>query len=227
MCAGLRDVWDLARKLDLVMKGQADPALLQTYTAERAPHVTDVIKISMFLGSIICMPDPEAAAKRDAMFLGGDAPKPAPFPILTDGLLQRDTAGVVLAPAGELSPHGAVRSEGKTGRFDAVVPPGFILMVAADLAVDAGVKQSCAALGLRLVVVADRRFAGDVQIGETQGQFGRFTAQHGIQAMLIRPDFYLFGGAKDPDGLTALLADFARQRAALNFNAKQSVAVPA
>lgn len=227
MCAGLRDVWNLAWKLDLVMKGQADPALLRTYTAERAPHVTDVIKISMFLGSIICMPDPEAAAKRDAMFLGGDAPKPAPFPILTDGLLQRDTAGVVLAPAGELSPHGAVRSEGKTGRFDAVVPPGFILVVAADLAVDAGVKQSCAALGLRLVVVADRRFAGDGQIGDTQGQFGRFMAQHGIQAMLIRPDFYLFGGAKDPVGLTALLADFARQRAALNFNAKQSVAVPA
>ena len=34
----------------------------------------------MFLGSIICMPDPEAAAKRDAMFLGGDAPETGTVP---------------------------------------------------------------------------------------------------------------------------------------------------
>jgi 2-polyprenyl-6-methoxyphenol hydroxylase-like FAD-dependent oxidoreductase len=74
MCAGLRDVWNLAWKLDLVLQGKADAALLETYTPERAPHVTDVIKISMFLGSIICMPDPEEARKRDEMFLGGNAP---------------------------------------------------------------------------------------------------------------------------------------------------------
>ncbi|WP_180900631.1 bifunctional 3-(3-hydroxy-phenyl)propionate/3-hydroxycinnamic acid hydroxylase [Martelella soudanensis] len=211
MCAGLRDAWNLAWKLDLVMSGKADASLLETYTPERAPHVTDIIKISMFLGSIICMPDKAEAAKRDEMFLGGNAPRPAPFPILTDGMLQRDKSGVVVAPAGELSPHGAVRHQGKTERYDSFVPVGFTLVLNGDFKpseVDAAI---CARREIQIVNVADRRTATDNQIGDTQGQFGRFMDERNLQAMLVRPDFYLFGGASDAAGLSALLMEFERQ----------------
>lgn len=224
MCAGLRDVWNLAWKLDLVLSGKAKPSLLETYTPERAPHVTDIIKISMFLGSIICMPDPNEAAERDAMFLGGNAPKPAPFPILTDGFLER-AGGAVVAPAGDLSPHGAVRLEGHTGRYDSFVPVGFTLVLADPLAADAAVKATCASQNIKIVTIADRRTATKDQIGDTQGQFGRFMAERGLQAMLVRPDFYLFGGASDACRLTAMLADFARQTAA--FARTEQIAVPA
>lgn len=227
MCAGLRDVWNLSWKLDLVMRGQADTSLLDTYTPERAPHVTDVIKISMFLGSIICMPDPEEAKKRDAMFLGGDAPKPAPFPILTDGMLERDATGAVLAPAGELSCAGAVRHQGRTGRFDDFVAPGrFALIVKAGKPISDSAKAICADRGIAIVTVADRRVATDDQIGDTQGQFGRFMAEKGISAMLVRPDFYLFGGAADAAGVDRMLADFVRQADTLHI-ARTSEAVPA
>lgn len=218
MCAGLRDVWNLSWKLDLVMRGKADAALLDTYTPERAPHVTDIIKISMFLGSIICMPDPEEARKRDEMFLGGNAPKPAPFPILTDGMLERDGSGAVIAPAGELSCAGTVRLGGRTGRFDSFVPPGgFTLVVQDGFALPDGAARICAENGISIVTVADRRTATDDQIGDTQGQFGRFMAQHGVAAMLVRPDFYLFGGAADAARLEVLLADFLRQRHAYSL----------
>ena len=227
MCAGLRDVWNLAWKLDLVLSGKADAALLETYTVERAPHVTDIIKISMFLGSIICMPSPEDAAKRDEMFLGGNAPRPAPFPILTDGLLERDGGGTVLAPAGDLSPHGAVRTGGKTGRYDsAVAPGGFTLVLADGMSLTAKQKADCGSQGVTVVTVADRRSAKDDQIGDTQGQFGRFMTGNGLKAMLVRPDFYLFGGASDATRLTAMLADFARQRAVFQMDT-QRTAVPA
>ena len=212
MCAGLRDVWNLAWKLDLVLRGKADASLLETYTPERAPHVTDVIRISMFLGSIICMPDPEEARKRDQMFLGGNAPKPAPFPILTDGLLERGPSGVVVAPAGELSCAGTVRLGGRTGRYDSFVLPGaFTLVVQDGFALSHAARALCATNGIAIVTVADRRAATDRQVGDTQGQFGRFMAEHRIGAMLVRPDFYLFGGAADPDRLDVLLADFLRQ----------------
>jgi hypothetical protein len=226
MCAGLRDVWNLSWKLDLVLRGKAEAALLDTYTPERAPHVTDIIKISMFLGSIICMPDPEDARKRDEMFLGGNAPKPAPFPILTDGLLQRDAKGAVVAPAGELSCAGTVRFGGRTGRFDSFVAPGsFNLVVQDGFALSQAQRDFFAGLGVTVVIVADRRNASDAQIGDTQGQFGRFMADHGIRAMLVRPDFYLFGGAADAAGLDRLMADFARQTKALSMATQQRDAV--
>ena len=228
MCAGLRDVWNLSWKLDLVMRGKADTALLETYTPERAPHVTDIIKISMFLGSIICMPDPEDARKRDEMFLGGNAPKPAPFPILTDGLLERDASGAVVAPAGELSCAGTVRFGGKTGRFDSFVAPGhFNLVILDGFALSQAQRELCRAHGIAIVTVTDRRNAGDAQIGDTQGQFGRFMAGHGIRAMLVRPDFYLFGGTADGAGLDRMMADFARQTSALAMAPQQRDAVPA
>ena len=212
MCAGLRDVWNLSWKLDLVLRGKADASLLDSYTPERAPHVTDVIKISMFLGSIICMPDPEEARKRDEMFLGGHAPKPAPFPIQTDGMLERDAGGAVIAPAGELSCAGTVRLEGKTARYDQIVAPGWFTLVVKDgFPVSDKAREVCRAQGIRIVTIADRRHAKETQVADTQGQFDRFMTGHGLGAMLVRPDFYLFGGAADPARLDALLSDFLRQ----------------
>jgi len=87
MCSGLRDDFNLAWKLNLVLDGRADASLLDTYQTERAPHVSDIIDLSMFLGRMICQPDVAEAAARDQMFLGGQAPPPPPFPRLTAGLL--------------------------------------------------------------------------------------------------------------------------------------------
>lgn len=218
MCAGLRDVWNLAWKLDLVLRGQADAALLDSYTPERAPHVTDIIKISMFLGSIICMPDPVEAQERDEMFLGGNAPRPAPFPILTDGFLERDTSGAVVAPAGELSCAGTVRLGGRTGRYDSFVRPGsFTLVVQDGATIPDQALQTCARHGIIVATIADRRSALDAQLADTQGQFGRFMAAHGVQYLLVRPDFYLFGGASGSTRLEQMLVNFATQSEVLNM----------
>jgi len=112
MCAGLRDAWNLAWKLGWVLDGRAQDTLLDTCMPERRPHVRTIIEMSMYLGKIICIPDPATAAARDAAFLSGTAPPPPPFPWLTGGLIAVDSQGQPLPLAGRLSPHGHIRYRG-------------------------------------------------------------------------------------------------------------------
>ncbi|MBU6317901.1 MAG: FAD-dependent monooxygenase, partial [Acidobacteria bacterium] len=59
MCSGMRDAANLAWKVDAVVHG-ADPALLDTYQAERAPHVRSIIESAVGFGRLICTTDPAA-----------------------------------------------------------------------------------------------------------------------------------------------------------------------
>ncbi|MFT3811606.1 MAG: bifunctional 3-(3-hydroxy-phenyl)propionate/3-hydroxycinnamic acid hydroxylase [Micropepsaceae bacterium] len=103
MCSGLRDAANLAWKLALVLDGKAGLTLLDTYQAEREPHVRGFIELAIAMGKVVCMQDAEAAAQRDAGMIaqhraGGAAPLPPPPPM----------ASGVLYPsprAGELSPQ--------------------------------------------------------------------------------------------------------------------------
>ncbi len=216
MCAGLRDDWNLAWKLALVLDGRADPKLLDTYTCERRPHVTRVIEMSMYLGRLICVPDPQAAAARDRAFLDGTAPPPPEFPHLTDGLLDRAGDGSPAPAAGLLSPHGVVRFRGRTGRFDDLVGIGFTLLLRAapDPSLRAAMRAAdrSGLLGDRLLHFAgpESGTIGDADaVGDLDGRFEAFMDRHGLASMLVRPDFYLFGAAARPDATPALLRRFA------------------
>lgn len=213
MCAGLRDVWNLTWKLDRVLRGTADESLLDTYMPERRPHVTEVIQQSMFLGSIICIPDPLAAAGRDAMFLGGEAPPPAPFPQLTDGMLGRHADGSLLPLAGELAPHGTVRQHRRTDRFDSMVAPGFTLILDRALPDNALPMDHLRDLGVKVVRMADRISASDNEFADSAGQFLPWMKERGVHAVLVRPDFFVFGAASDEAGAQAVIGDLGRQLA--------------
>jgi 3-(3-hydroxy-phenyl)propionate hydroxylase len=68
MCAGIRDVHNLAWKLDLVLRGIVAPALLQTYESERLPQVTATIQRVMRAGQIIQTRRPLLAHLRNLFF---------------------------------------------------------------------------------------------------------------------------------------------------------------
>lgn len=220
MCAGLRDVVNLAWKLDAVLGGDADDSLLDSYELERKPHVTDVIKMSMFLGEMICIPDKTAAAERDAVFLSGKAPPPKPFPHLTDGLLARGPNGEAEGTAGLLGPHGFVRYKRRTDRFDNFISPGFVLMLQPGLSADGlstASHEILFDLDVRVVSLATKTTARDDEIADTQGQFLRFMSDRGMSAMLIRPDFFLFGSANTTGELDDLISDLGEQTQALGM----------
>ena len=210
MCAGLRDDWNLAWKLNLVLDGKADASLLDSYQIERRPHVSDVIDLSMYMGKVICIPDPVKAAERDAAFFSGKAPPPPAFPSLSAGILRRDASGQVQRPAGLLSPHGRVQSGKRQGRFDAMVGLGFVLVSRSHAAAAAlGARQSAVldALGAKRVVITAT--ASNGAWADLDQKFIPFMDQHGIDTMLVRPDFYLYGAVRSASEVNALVDDLA------------------
>jgi 2-polyprenyl-6-methoxyphenol hydroxylase-like FAD-dependent oxidoreductase len=214
MCAGMRDAWNLAWKLDMVLDGRADDRLLDTYTAERKPHVRDVIDLSVHLGRIICIPDAAAAAERDQAYLEGTAPPLPLFPSLIDGLLHRDTDGTPLSPAGQLSPHGTVISQGREGRWDEVVGLGF--MVIADGVDPRSVLRPeqvrwLDAVGARVVHLTSGPTSDPEAVVDRDGKYRAWLVGHGLAAMIVRPDFYVFGGAATGDRLADLVDALAAQ----------------
>ena len=208
MCAGLRDDWNLAWKLDLVLGGRAHDKLLDSYTEERRPHATGVVDLSVHLGRIICVPDPVAAAERDRSYLEGTAPPPPPFPSLTDGLLHRGRDGEVRAPAGHLGPHGNVAHRGRKGRWDEVIGLGFAV-VSADAdprrALSADQLHELDRLGAHLLHMAPVAGIDPEAVVDLDAKYLPFMLENGIRAMVTRPDFYVFGGVTHGEDLRGLV----------------------
>lgn len=200
MCAGLRDAANLAWKLDLVLSRKAGDGLLDTYGTERAANAHALIEFAVELGKVICVADPEEAARRDelmaaAMAQSGAQPVPA-MPGLSGGVV---ADGDPLA--GSLFVQGRVASGGRCARFDDVVGAGWRL-----LSLDTGLAGSLPTaevawfedLGGRVVTLG-------VDVEDVDGTYKSWGNDHGVSAVLQRPDFYVFGTATDSPGAAGLL----------------------
>ncbi len=211
MCSGIRDAWNLSWKLKMILDGDASDALLDTYQVERMPHVSQIIDLSIYLGKLICTPDPKLAAERDAAFKNGTAEPPPPFPSLTSGLLQRSPSGEVLPGVGLLAPHVSVRANGAIQRLDEVVGIGFTLIVSgADTArsIDAGMRSTLQRIGVRLMSIASEPSSSSFV--DVDGRCEPFMAAQSWDAMIVRPDFYVYGGACGTEGLKVLVHDLTK-----------------
>ncbi|MET9969195.1 bifunctional 3-(3-hydroxy-phenyl)propionate/3-hydroxycinnamic acid hydroxylase [Streptomyces sp. NPDC006356] len=220
MTAGFRDVTNLSWKLDAVLRGTAGEQLLDSYPVERRPHAKHAIQMSVNLGRIICQTDPKAAADRDMVMLAtakrpvtaAAAQQRSPLQPLSGGLLDLGENGRPVRPAGVLTPQGRVACDGRAGWFDEVVGKGFVLITTedpADLLSDAE-REFLDALGTRLVRVVpqgtDPRTAEGGVVVDTDGVYLPFLAETGSTAVLVRPDYYVFGGAADREGMARLVA---------------------
>ncbi|MFF4962692.1 bifunctional 3-(3-hydroxy-phenyl)propionate/3-hydroxycinnamic acid hydroxylase [Streptomyces sp. NPDC001222] len=213
LCSGLRDAINLSWKLDLVLSGKADDSLLDTYTTERCQHLQNAIEKSVMLGRVICEPDPAAAVERDARMIAdqraGRVPQGDQFlGTFTGGLLDRDCTGAPAEPTGQLSRQGRVRFRGRTGMFDETVGIGLTLLTTGDPrdGLDEDTLAWCEQVRLRLLRITDDPAAnGPDDVVDLDRTYLSDLARAGIEAMLVRPDFYVFGGAKSTADLPRLV----------------------
>ncbi|EGF91028.1 3-3-hydroxy-phenylpropionate/3-hydroxycinnamic acid hydroxylase [Asticcacaulis biprosthecium C19] len=198
MCHGLRDAANLCFKLDLVLRGHACDALLDTYQPEREPQVRHVIGAAVAAGRYICELDPDKAAERDETLRrrqreGQDIATAA-------DLIAPYTNGLVAPGAGErfIQPRVA-----NGLLLDDVIPPGFVLLTR---------RRTDHPLLSRLGIAQHT-------IDPTFDTTGALTAaldQHDAQAILLRPDRYVFGWGSASHLLDLLSAQLAPQELPLH-----------
>ena len=206
MCSGMRDAANLAWKLDLILAHGAPEELLDSYESERSPHAKQTIEFSVALGRVIRTADPAEAAERDARMIpaaraAGFMTPPA-SPKLGPGLWIADdpTAGALFLQA-----H--VSQAGRTARLDELTGGGRLALVS-NLADPARFLTPAQLAWLRSLETVFAYVAPGAAIDDDRGAYGRWFAEHGCAVVLQRPDFVVFGTAKDLAGTGALVEAF-------------------
>lgn len=187
MCAGIRDAANLAWKLARVVAGRDGDALLESYQSERAPHVREYIELAIRLGGIINTKAIDAGLPGGARGNDGPARMELRKPLLGPGLAagRIDLTGQ-LAPQPTLSD--GVRLDARIGyRFALLAEPAFAAALPADI----------------------RRRIGEADIAlvdDAAPALQHWIAGHQVGAVMVRPDRYILGAARDAAELPALLA---------------------
>ncbi|MBK5529653.1 bifunctional 3-(3-hydroxy-phenyl)propionate/3-hydroxycinnamic acid hydroxylase [Pseudomonas sp. TH08] len=221
MCSGIRDAWNLSWRLDLMLRGLADNSLLDSYTLERKPQIRAVIEASMAMGKVVCVSDPVKAAERDAAYLSGNVAPLPPFPGLTGGLLQEESP-----VRGILGVHGSIEIDGHVNRYDDVIQRGFHLLVRGDedplAQLDAQQLAFIRGYGLQVVRLASQSDSAKGIYRDVSGKYLQFMAEAGLKAVIVRPDYYCYGGVAELSALPKLLNSLRQQ---LQQNVDQQAAV--
>ena len=183
MCHGMRDVANLVWKLDLVVRGVSDAALLDSYQTERDPHVRSVVTAAVEAGRYICELDADKAAARDTTMRertrsGQTGTAADLIPAYRTGAIAPGTTG-----AGERFVQPRI---GDGRLLDDQTGSGWRLFVTNDRA--AVVAKDLDMLGIAVVPVAE--IADD-------GTLVDWLNGHSASAVLVRPDGYVFGTAND------------------------------
>ncbi len=218
LCSGIRDALNLAWKIAAVSAGEADHHLLDSYELERMPHVTEVVHMSIAVGDMVLMTDPEQARHRDDMLRAGKVPEAPVFPRLGEGIVRPSASPDAHATDGRPSMQARVAFGRRVDRIDEFVRPGWRIVsrhpVPDSLFND---RQHKLLSGLNVQFAHVSRGAG-AQYSDIDGEYDLWYRKTGRKAFLQRPDHYIFGSVRTIEDLPALLDDLANALAANGWN---------
>jgi len=244
--SGLRDVANLCWKIAAVVKGRADPAIIETYDLERRGHATDLIALADNMGAVLGLTDPLAAGVRDWMFQAFGTVeslrthllefKFKPRNLIDRGLIWRArTYGVDDDPVGQLFVQPFVEdARGNRVRFDDVLGPwysiiGFQVDPAACL--DPQMRRFWEGMETRFVQVnrsrsgtgRDRPLAGEgiESVEDVDNRLADWFAACRETVVVVRPDRFI-AAATTPERLNEVLLGLAGQLGKEPFREQQS-----
>ena len=158
-----------------------------------------------------CELDPAAAAERDAALRASETPPPIGLPGITQGLVQEPSGDGPSALAGTFAVQGTVYAPAGEGRFDDVVGRGFVLLTAEGDPRAALTGEEIAfleGLGTHLVSLDPEQEGG---VRDVDGRLTSWLAGHDAAAVIVRPDFYVFGAVSSAEDLSPLVGDLRQQ----------------
>ncbi|QUM71021.1 bifunctional 3-(3-hydroxy-phenyl)propionate/3-hydroxycinnamic acid hydroxylase [Sphingopyxis granuli] len=212
---GLRDAGNLCWKIAEVVQGRAANDLLDSYEIERRPMTRDVIETAKQLGRVICVLDEAAAAERNRRMKEevrqgrGEVVRQDLIPsTLSEGFLMRQADGTPAPGAGRVFPQPWVVSDGVRGRLDDRLAPGFVLITRPDWFPDATVQAKADKLNVRFATFGGGG-AGVQAVREEDGLIARWMRDLRVDAVLVRPDHFVFGGASGAEPEAALVTALA------------------
>lgn len=182
LCAGLRDAANLSWKLAWVLDGRATPALLDTYQGELASHVTQYIAEANRIGAIIQERDPARARARDAVLLA----TPQVLVPIRPRLGGRDYSAADTL-TGTLAPQPRL-ADGRL--LDDAAPLRFVVLARAEIVDQVDPTTRARWARADVAVLPDEALA--------------YLDAIGAAAVMIRPDYYIFGVAHTAAELDAL-----------------------
>jgi len=222
MSSGLRDAYNLAWKLDAVLRGKAADGLLDTYEAERRHHAKAMIDISVRMKQMVSASTPWGAAIRDAVAAlirhtpplrewvrrGGFKPTPTYAPGYF-GVPRSHRGG----PEGRLVPQPEVRRlDGRRVLLDDVLGEGFALVgigVDPRATLSASTRAFLDSLDATFATlfgygqrpqghlgVARSTPVGLAEVEDLEGDMLRWCRKRKISdgaVLVVRPDKFLFG----------------------------------
>lgn len=217
LVSGLRDAANLAWKLALCVRGQANERLLDTYERERRPHLLAMTEISIRLGHVFLVRDARAAAARDIVFRALDRVGRArkfiqdmefkPKPTCDEGMMRGgrrrrgrfDGAPSVVPayPEGTYFPQPFVRdAAGVRVRLDDALGTGFsVLGWGVDPREVVRDEPFWNGLGAQFFqVLPAGNEAREGALVDEDGALERWFVRYGVALAIVRPDRYVFGG---------------------------------
>jgi len=190
MCQGIRDVTNLCWKMVSVLGEEADDKLLDTYERERSQHVRTLTQRIKEIGAAICERDAGAARLRDEALLikgAGTAPvvtRQEIVPHLESGLIApRHGPG-----AGTIFPQPKIATATRECLLDDATGLGWRLFW------DGRLDEDCPDVehyGIRALAL------GGEGLTDTEGVATAWFELHGCQAVIVRPDHYVYCGIRD------------------------------
>jgi 2-polyprenyl-6-methoxyphenol hydroxylase-like FAD-dependent oxidoreductase len=205
LCSGLRDVVNLAWRLDLVLRGRCSDEILAAYETERRPHVEGIIVGSAIIAEECNVVDHEAARWRD------DALRARPADHSFERKLIAGTLHSKSPLAGQPFLQGRVHEGGRTALLDDVLGHGWRLIShrpIPDGVLDEDARSVLDALDVKVALISRGRVPGGLLDIDAAYDLWFYTT--GAEFALERPDHYLFGAGAFAQ-LSGVLSDLARQ----------------
>ncbi|MBZ7337643.1 bifunctional 3-(3-hydroxy-phenyl)propionate/3-hydroxycinnamic acid hydroxylase [Klebsiella grimontii] len=210
--SGMRDAFNLAWKLALVVNGKAGEALLDSYQQERRDHAKAMIDLSVTAGNVLAPPKRWHGAVRDGISWLLNYLPPVkryflemrfkPMPQYREGALLVEGEGKT-SPVGKMFIQPKVTLEdGQVTLLDEVIGANFAIIAWGCNPLWGLNDEQIArwrAVGVRFIQVVPEvqihcdqdNVPGVIRLGDTQNRLKSWFAQHDTAIAVVRPDRFV------------------------------------